>query len=160
MSHTRFYTLVGFCAWFMIIRVAAAQTPPDSDSTLYPMERAVCPDELLRACCEDYCRKPQPCVCFHCFARTSDCYCCKPMPHIGCYKGSCLSDCYCEKPFPDLCRAIWADYFRCVVNPGDCMRTQASDSDTDCPSPLSAVDDPDNEDVDPPTPPNWRRRSN
>jgi hypothetical protein len=107
-------TLLAFFACLALVRVASAQAPGDTERSLYPLERLVCPDNLLRACCDFYCPKPQPCVCCHCFGRSNDCYCCKPQPWIDCFRGPYTCDCYCRKPYPFLCRPIFADYFHCV----------------------------------------------
>jgi len=80
----------------------------------------VCPETLLRGCCDGYCSKTQPCV--PCYRRGCGCddYCCKPSPCIPCYRGSCVAYCYCPKPCPDLCRPLVADFFSCAAPNAPC----------------------------------------
>ena len=76
-------------------------------------ETIVCPNDLLCACCNIYCQKPQPCI--PCFA--SGCgvtYCPKPLPRVHCFAIACSAHCYCPKPCPNLCQPIAADYYRCA----------------------------------------------
>jgi hypothetical protein len=126
-----------------LFRVAAAQAPGGADPHFFPLGTLVCPDNLLRACCDIYCPKPQPCVCCYCFGRTNDCYCCKPQPCIDCFRGPHRSDCYCPKPLPYLCRPIFADYFRCVPKSDGCVESCAPDSTADYSSAPAPTNDPD-----------------
>ena len=67
-------------------------------------------------CCDDYCRKPLPCVKPLCDSGSCDDYCPKPLPCVKplCYCGCC--DDYCRKPLPQLnCHFCcgYPDYYRC-----------------------------------------------
>jgi len=123
-------SLLPLVACLALVRVASAEAPADTEPSLYPFERLVCPDNLLRACCDFYFPKPQPCVCCYCFGRSNDCYCCKPQPCIDCFRGPYTCDCYCRKPYPNLCRPIFADYFRCVPRSCGCVEKSEPDANT------------------------------
>jgi hypothetical protein len=133
--------LIALAACLALSRMAAGQA--SANQPLYPLGTLVCPDNLLRACCDLYCPKPLPCVCCHCFGRTNDCYCCKPQPCIDCFRGPYKADCYCPKPFPDLCRPIFADYFRCVPTANGCVKSCDPGSTTNSPSAPAPADYPD-----------------
>lgn len=53
--------------------------------------------------CDDYCRKPMPCLPCLSFCGTVDDYCRKPMPCLPCLSFCGTVDDYCRKPMPDLC---------------------------------------------------------
>jgi hypothetical protein len=55
------------------------------------------------ASCDDYCRKPFPCIPCRCLPTTCDCYCRKPMPCVPCRCIPSCADDYCRKPFPKFC---------------------------------------------------------
>ena len=103
--------VLGF--WLLMAGPTLADELVEPKQAFYPFQTMVCPDALLRACCDLYCSKPQPCI--PCFVNGCGvAYCPKPLPCIPCYIGGCTADCYCPKPCPDLCRPIASDYFRCV----------------------------------------------
>jgi hypothetical protein len=88
----------------------------------------VCPDELLRRCCDIYSPKPLPCVpCFHPGCGACG-YCSKPCPCISGFCGSRTAYCYRRKPCPDLCRPLDAHYFTCVKKCNGCADSGAFDS--------------------------------
>lgn len=70
----------------------------------------VCPP--VRWCCDDYCRKPMPCIPPLCAKCCCDDYCRKPMPCIAPLCAKCCCDDYCRKPMPALCCP--------QLPPGDC----------------------------------------
>lgn len=148
-------TLLVLTASFALVRVTAAQEPVDANRSLFPFQALVCPDKLLRACCDFYCSKPQPCI--GCSSSAyGECYCGKPQPCIPCYGGGYAAHCYCPKPCPSLCRPIAADYFRCVDRDADCMDCHPSRAHATCPGGPSHVDYCDPSDMDAssiPTPP-------
>jgi hypothetical protein len=99
-----------------LVGCAAADEPTPVSRPLspcYPWHGSVCPDILLRSCCDDYCAKPQPCIPCYCCRCGPDDYCAKPCPCVPCYRECCTPDCYCRKPCPDLCRPLTGDYFTC-----------------------------------------------
>lgn len=101
------------------VRIARSGEPVSDPPRNVPHASLVCPDVLLRACCDDYCPKRPPCI--PCYNRCCGCddYCGKRSPCIPCYQGgSC--DCYCPKPCPELCRPLIADYFTCSNGPTAC----------------------------------------
>jgi hypothetical protein len=147
------WTSLVFVACLALPRVASAQAAAGTDLSLYPFERLACPDNLLRACCDFYCRKPQPCVCCCCFRQSNYCYCCKPQPCIDCFRGPYTCDCFCRKPFPDLCRPLFADYFRCAPKFDECIQSSGNDSNADCQSALVPVSYPADRVIEQPTPP-------
>jgi hypothetical protein len=106
------------------VRLTSAQEPAAPQPSLYPIHSLVCPDNLLRACCDAYCPKPQPCIPCFC-SGWGTCYCAKPEPCIPCFDAGRTSNCYCQKPCPYPCRPIAADYYRCV--PG-CTRYSESNA--------------------------------
>lgn len=141
------YTLTALTVCLAFGRVAAAQEPIDANRSLFPFQTLVCSDELLRACCDWYCPKPEPCI--GCFSSASgEWYCCKPMPCIPCYGGGSAANCYCPKPCPHLCRPIAADYYRCPELGDDCSNCQPCRSHAICPGQPSHVDDCDPSDMD------------
>jgi hypothetical protein len=124
---------VALAACVAVARSAAAQEPVEPPQSLYPFQTLVCPDDLLRACCPIYCRKPQPCI--PCFVNGCGvAYCPKPLPCIPCFVGGCSADCYCPKPCPNLCRPIAADYYRCVEKGAECAGPAACDADLSYPA--------------------------
>jgi hypothetical protein len=124
-------------ACIALVRMTLAQEPLEDKRPIYPFQTAVCPNTLLRACCDFYCPKPQPCICCCSIDRANGCYCGKPQPCIGCFRGPFTSNCYCEKPFPHLCRRIFADYFHCPPKIRGYTQSGQFDSSpllpTDCP---------------------------
>jgi hypothetical protein len=146
-------SLLPLVACLALVGVAFAQAPADTERSLFPFERLVCPDNLLRACCDFYCPKPQPCVCCYCFGRSNDCYCCKPQPCIDCFRGPYTCDCYCGKQFPNLCRPIFADYFRCVPKCGGGVESSVEESYADSESALIPVSYPADRVIEHPTSP-------
>jgi hypothetical protein len=102
-----------------VARFAQSEELADDLTSILPHTSLVCPDALLRACCDDYCPKRPPCI--PCFNRCCGCddYSGKPEPCIACYRGGCL-DCYCPKPCPNLCRPLVADYFTCAKGRAAC----------------------------------------
>jgi len=101
-------------------RLICAQQPAGFGQSIYPYRAMACPTATLRCCCDDYCRKPCPCVPNYCSARCPDDYCRKSCPFIPCYAGGCAADCYCRKPCPDLCRPLATDYFTCCTASQGC----------------------------------------
>jgi hypothetical protein len=98
----------------------AAQPPTDFGRSIYPDQAMVRPTELLRCCCDNYCRKTLPCITDFCAVRLPDNYCSKPCPCVPCYDAPCASECYCRKQCPDLCRPLAADYFSCATCSAGC----------------------------------------
>lgn len=91
-----------------------ADDPPDAAApALLPRQEFVCPDALLRGCCENYCSKPAPCLTGFCHDCKPDNYCAKPCPPVHCFHSDCGA-LYCSKPCPNLCRPLAADYYICV----------------------------------------------
>ena len=131
MTHTISRT-VALIAYLTLARPTTAQEPVETQGSSYPFQNFVCPDELLRACCPIYCRKPQPCI--PCFVNGCGvAYCPKPLPCIPCFAGY-SADCYCPKPCPNLCRPIAADYYRCVEKRAECAGPAACDADSSHPA--------------------------
>jgi hypothetical protein len=117
---------VALGGWLLPAMPASAQGSADGLQSVYPHQAMVGPDKLLRACCDFYCPKPQPCIPFY----TSGCgvpYCPKPLPCIPCFTSGCSADCYCRKPCPDLCLPIAADFYHCAVKRAMCAKPSASD---------------------------------
>ena len=143
------------CVCAALARLAMAQEPAASRQLLYPFHSLVCPNDLLRACCDTYCRKPQPCI--RCFCSgCGDCYCRKPLPCIPCFDVGRTSNCYCQKPCPDFCRPIAADYYRCAPGHNGCTESGAFGSAGVSPSTQSQVEYSDGSEIEhssTPTPP-------
>ena len=116
--------LLTVCVGIALGRLAMAQEPAAPRQSLYPFHTLVCPNDLLRACCNTYCKKPQPCIGCFC-SGCGDCYCPKPLPCIPCFDVGRTSNCYCQKPCPDFCRPIAADYYRCVPGCAGCTESGA-----------------------------------
>lgn len=112
------------CATFT--GTSTAQQFAQPATCMYPQQAMVCPSDLLRACCDDYCRKPCPCVPGFCSARSCDDYCRKPGPVIPCFSGCTDCGCYCRKPWPDLCRPLAADYRTCCGSCTNCVARPTS----------------------------------
>jgi hypothetical protein len=132
--------VLGF--WLLIAGSTLGNESVEPQRAFYPFQTMVCPDALLRACCDYYCRKPLPCI--PCFVNGCGvAYCPKPLPCIPCYVGGCTADCYCPKPFPNLCRPIMSDYFRCVSERDKCTHAEQNDAYAHGPSAVSPVAYPD-----------------
>jgi hypothetical protein len=103
-----------------VARFAQSEERAGDPTRILPHASLVCPDALLRACCDDYCPKRPPCT--YCYNRCCGCndYCSKPCPCIPCYRAGCLCDCYCPKSCPDLCRPLVADFFTCTKGSSNC----------------------------------------
>jgi hypothetical protein len=99
---------------------SSAQQPAAVGPNIYPYQALTCPTALLQSCCDNYCRKPLPCITDFCTARLPDDYCAKPCPCVPCYPGYCNADCYSRKPWPDLCRPLAADYYTCCSWNANC----------------------------------------
>jgi hypothetical protein len=126
--------------------LATAQEPAAPPCSLYPLQKLVCPNDLLRACCDTYCRKPQPCIPCFC-SGCGNCYCSKPLPCIPCFDVGCTSHCYDEKPCPNLCQPIAADFYRCVSGRTGCTESDALGSAEVCPSTQSQADKSDGSEI-------------
>jgi hypothetical protein len=122
--HLSLPLVVTFC--LEMARFAAADEPASVERLIYPRQMLVCPDNLLRACCDIYCCKPLPCIPCLGHGCCQDNYCSKPCPRVPGFCQSCVKDCYCRKPCPDLCRPIAADYFSCVPLSATCAGRGAS----------------------------------
>jgi hypothetical protein len=96
-----------------LARIAHAQDASHLATPFFPSHEMTCPQALLHGCCDNYCRKPMPCLHTFCVTPTGDTYCAKPCPCVPCFPSYCGCDCYCRKPFPDLCRPLAADFFVC-----------------------------------------------
>lgn len=91
---------IAFC--LMADGPASAESPQVPERSIYRFESLVCPNLLLRACCNRYCPKPQPCI----QVFSSGCgrkYCPKPFPWIPCFPSGCSGNCYEPKSYPNLC---------------------------------------------------------
>jgi hypothetical protein len=121
-------TSVAITLCSIFVELAAAQEPSSVPQSIYPWHAFVCPDALLRGCCNIYCPKPIPCIKAFCRGCCKDCYCSKPYPCIPCYCRTGTSYCYCNKPGPDLCRPIAADYFTCVERRDGCAAVEGANS--------------------------------
>jgi hypothetical protein len=64
-------------------------------------------------CCDDYCRKPMPCIPCVRLGTCPDNYCRKPMPCVTCPARSCCPNNYCRKPLPNLCWPVDHGTYRC-----------------------------------------------
>ena len=64
-------------------------------------------------CCDDYCRKPLPCVPCLTFAPSCNAYCRKPEPCLPCYCPGWCPDTYCPKPLPKFCWPVLNEFYRC-----------------------------------------------
>lgn len=123
---------VALVACLAVARATPAQEPLEAEGPSHPFQTLVCPDDLLRACCPIYCRKPQPCI--TCFANGCGvAYCQKPLPCIPCFVGY-SADCYCPKPCPNLCRPIAANYYRCVEKHSECAGQPSCDGNLSSPA--------------------------
>ena len=107
-------------------RFAIAEEPVGVERLVYPRQVLVCPDALLRSCCDIDCSKPLPCIPCLDYGCCKDDYCSKPCPCIPGFCQSCGPDCYCRKPCPNLCRPLAADYFSCAVSNAVCAGRGAS----------------------------------
>jgi hypothetical protein len=109
-------------------QLAIAEVAQEREQPLCSTGALVWPSELLRACCNVYCPKPQPCI--PCFSRGCGIgYCPKPLPCVPCFAAGCSENCYCPKPCPDLCRPIGADDYRCAEARTDCATSRAYAAD-------------------------------
>jgi hypothetical protein len=105
-----------------LAQFALAELPADGAECVYAAPQLVCPECLLRGCCNNYCGKPIPCQRPFCDFCCVNCYCRKPCPCVPCYCRSCSGSCYCDKPFPCMCRPIAADYYSCPVGCSGCAK--------------------------------------
>jgi hypothetical protein len=129
---------LGACA------IAARASENAVASALYPEQALICPQYLLRGCCDNYCSKPIPCVRPFCHCCGPNDYCRKPCPCVSCYRSSCCTGCYCGKPCPDLCRPLWGDYFTCAIGDCDCTSPARTSSALVAPSPANPPASPGN----------------
>jgi hypothetical protein len=107
-----------------LVRLAPADDPASIAPADLPLRALICPDALLRGCCDTYCPKPLPCITRFRRGCGTDDYCKKPCPWVSCIHG-CCADCYCCKPCPDLCRPMAADYFTCAERSAACAKSGA-----------------------------------
>ena len=108
-----------------LVRLSPADEPSKVAPATLPVQALICPDALLRGCCDSYCPKPLPCITCFCRSCGTDDYCKKPCPWVPCFRGCCTGDCYCCKPCPDLCRPLAADYFTCAQRSAACAESGA-----------------------------------
>jgi hypothetical protein len=118
------YSAIWLAIWIGRASGAPAHEPSSVNGPGGLGSTLVCPDALLRRCCDIYCPKPSPCIpCFR--PGCGVCYCSKPCPCITRYCPSCTDYCYCRKPCPDLCRPLDAHFFTCVKKYPACADSDA-----------------------------------
>jgi hypothetical protein len=114
MRRAAFLAFIAMAACVGMVHVAVGQQPNGGTTLFYPSQQLTSPEVLLHGCCDDYCRKPMPCLNDFCATPLGDVYCRKPCPCVPCFPSYCGHDCYCRKPYPDLCRPLAADFFTCA----------------------------------------------
>ena len=116
IAMTRVLPFVGSVAMLFIALsgLAAAEESAGEQRPIQSPSTATCPNALLRACCDVYCPKPQPCISSLHVVCGKDDYCRKPCPCVRCLGGCCATDSYCRKPCPNLCRPLVAEFFTCA----------------------------------------------
>jgi hypothetical protein len=100
---------------FGTVRNSAAQPPALQAWEDFSSQPLTIPTALLRACCDDYCRKPQPCISGVCTPWCPHTYCRKPCPSLPFFSIHTERDCFCRKPLPDVCRPLAVDHFTCAA---------------------------------------------
>ena len=113
MKRVQLETILAMMLCVKFSQFVVAEEPAGVEQSLYPWHALVCPDALLRGCCDIYCPKPLPCKSCLCRGCGKVDYCGKPCPCVPCFRNHCTRDCYCRKQCPEPCRPLFCDYFTC-----------------------------------------------
>jgi hypothetical protein len=108
--HRSLFWLAGFMLLVSARAAAGGECAPGSLGDKLECTRAAI---FPFYCCDDYCRKPMPCITCPGRCGCPDDYCRKPLPCIT-YPSRCgCPDDYCPKPLPCFCWPVSPSGTRC-----------------------------------------------